>query len=99
MGSLFSRPSTPSYTSFVYQPNASPTPQASIPSAPSSPSQSDSQDEVITGAGVPAAEEEEVRDLVRRAARGRVSTVLTSYRGVLSDNGSLAPQRKTLLGE
>lgn len=43
--------------------------------------------------------EDQARDVVRRASRGRGSTIKTSFRGVLSQNNALAPQRKNLLGE
>jgi hypothetical protein len=42
-------------------------------------------------------EEKVISDLVRRN-RGRLGTVLTSFRGVLGAN-DLTPYRKTLLGE
>jgi hypothetical protein len=45
------------------------------------------------------AEAEKARDIVRRASRGRGSTIRTSFRGVLGENNSLVPQRKNLLGE
>ena len=44
-------------------------------------------------------DEKSVRDMIRRNARGRNSLIQTSYRGVLTDINSLAPQRKNLLGE
>lgn len=43
--------------------------------------------------------EDRVCDVVRRASRGRGSTIQTSFRGVLSEAGDLVPQRKNLLGE
>lgn len=44
-------------------------------------------------------DEEKVRAVVRRTNRGIGSTIQTSFRGVLGETNSLAPQRKTLLGE
>ena len=47
------------------------------------------------------ADAEKVQDAIRRVARNRGigSTILTSFRGVLDDQSTLAPQRKNLLGE
>jgi len=43
--------------------------------------------------------DEVVKDVIRRASRGRSSTIQTSFRGVLGQSNQLAPQRKILLGE
>jgi hypothetical protein len=43
--------------------------------------------------------DEQIRNVIQRAQRGRNSLIQTSYRGVLTDVTSLAPQRKNLLGE
>ena len=89
MGSLFSPPSVPTFSPVQLTPQASvnkPTPTESEPQTPNTETEID--------------EQEIVRDIVRRNFRGRNSLIQTSYRGVLNDEStSLAPQRKTLLGE
>ncbi len=51
-------------------------------------------------------DDENVRDVIRKTTRARSSTIQTSYRGILGDDGddfarsnALVPQRKNLLGE
>lgn len=84
MGTLFSKPSVPAYSPVQY---VSPT------STQENVSDSEvSQSETLN-------EEEAVKDVVRRASRGRNTTIQTSYRGVLNQDNKLSPQRKTLLGE
>lgn len=92
MGSLFS-PSTPAYSPVSYSPPvrtiSTPAPVASI-SSPSTVTNTDSK-----------TDEDIAKDIIKRTTRGRNSTIQTSYRGVLDpiSNGTIAPQRKSLLGE
>ena len=44
------------------------------------------------------ADEQRLENIMTRR-RGRLGTVATSFKGVLDSDSSLAPQRKTLLGE
>lgn len=46
-------------------------------------------------------DQDRAESIARQIARnrGRASTILTSFRGVLDKRSSLAPQRKNLLGE
>jgi len=84
MGSLFSAPPIPTIP-FVQ-------------SAPSSTSVNPASVE-RPSISVPDNNDEVVKDVIRRASRGRSSTIQTSFRGVLGESNSLSPQRKTLLGE
>lgn len=83
MGSLF-KTSTPRYTPTPY---VSPYTPAPIGEAGDTPTVNDNT--------------QKAQDTIRRLARNRGvgSTILTSFRGVLDDRSSLAPQRKNLLGE
>lgn len=85
MGSLFSSPSTPSAPSVKFE---APSTSVNPTTATSSVDQTQTPET-----------EDAVRDVIRRSSRGRSSTIQTSFRGVLGDANSLAPQRKTLLGE
>ena len=83
MGSLL-KTQTPSMPApYIYTPPAVQTPKAVDIPTPSA----------------SAEDEEKVRAVVRRTNRGIGSTIQTSFRGVLGETNSLAPQRKTLLGE
>ena len=91
MGSLASRPKVPDVqpVQYVYVPTSTYT-------APAATSDSSS------GITTPAPTEEEVKATARTnnlldRRRGRLGTVLTSFRGLLNDTVSGA--RKTLLGE
>ena len=84
MGSLFSSPSVPTVSPVAYVPSSQS--QTNIPQIPSSPAKPDET-------------EEAVRDIIRKSSRGRSSTIQTSFRGVLDETSSLAPKRKTVLGE
>lgn len=88
MGSLFS-PVVPAYSPMVYAPST-PRVNSSSPDNAGAPQ---------TGGEETFEREDSVRDFIRRTNRGRNSLIQTSYRGVLSDLNSLAPQRKNLLGE
>ncbi len=85
MGSLASRPKTPAVqpVQYVYVPTAS----SYTPTTPA-PSTAPTDDDVQAGA--------RNQNLLERR-RGRLGTVLTSFRGLLNDGVSGA--RKTLLGE
>ncbi len=87
MGSLFTY-STPSYRPMSYSvPRAAPS-KISEPPKQSGKSTQQSDEDVA-----------KVEDVIRRTARGRNSTIQTSYRGVLTDQSTLTPKRKNLLGE
>jgi len=83
MGSLF-KTSTPSYRPAPY------TPPSVNKQSKADAVQATSDDNT-----------EKAQDAIRRVARNRGvgSTILTSFRGVLDDKSSIAPQRKNLLGE
>ena len=87
MGSLASRPSIPAvqavYTP-VYMPSTPSTPEP-MPAVPVAPTEDDQ------------ASTRRTASLLERN-RGVFSTVLTSFRGILSQNKTPSP-RKTLLGE
>lgn len=87
MGSLF-KTSTPRYAPTTYAPVKG--------SAENNPTP-DTEDKTVSD-GVRT---QQAQDAIRRVARNRGvgSTILTSFRGVLGDRSSLAPQRKNLLGE
>jgi len=87
MGSLFSTPSTPTYSPVSYV-----VPSTSVNATTITTDNSTENDTTDT-------DTETVQDVIGRVARGRSSTIQTSFRGVLGDSNSLAPQRKTLLGE
>lgn len=94
MGSLASRPKVPSVARTVYVPVY--TPPASAPAPPLPAGQIDAP------VNTPSATEEEQASTRRNASllerrRGVLSTVLTGFRGILSQSG--AEPRKTLLGE
>ena len=105
MGSLASRPKVPSYSAspqVVYVP----APTASSPSTTNtSTSQSAGGSNVDAGTDstqVTSEVAKEVReDNLLRRSRGRLSTVLTGFKGILSDtaNTATSSQRKSLLGE
>lgn len=105
MGSLASRPKVPSYSAspqVVYVP----APTASSPSTTNtSTSQSAGGSNVDAGTDstqVTSEVAKEVReDNLLRRSRGRLSTVLTGFKGILSDTANTATnsQRKSLLGE
>lgn len=88
MGNLF-KPAVPSYAPVYIPPSAADSPSSDTNKTVAAPPElsGDDNDKAETA-----------KDVVRRAARGRGSTVLTSFRGVL-DGNNLAPQRKSLLGE
>lgn len=83
MGSLFSAPSVPTYFPVTYV-----APSTSVNPTMVTPSTDGSSTDTET-----------VKDVISRVSRGRSSTIQTSFRGVLGESNSLAPQRKTLLGE
>lgn len=90
MGSLASRPTIPAVQT-IYTP-------VYMPSTPTTTTQTPSVDPVPT----PEADPDQQGSARRSASllernRGALSTVLTSFRGILSP--STTPQRKTLLGE
>ncbi len=84
MGSLTSRPKVPDNQSqnIVYVP----TPSVTTP-APES----------VVEASPEEISKTRVENVLRRS-RSKLGTVFTSFRGILSDNGTI-PQRKSLLGE
>ena len=85
MGSIF-KTSTPRYTPMQY------TPPKTVVTQPVTPSKEDGGEDDTA---------KKAQDTIRRVARNRGvgSTILTSFRGVLGNQSSLAPQRKNLLGE
>lgn len=85
MGSLFKSPSVPQYAPVTYN-------------APPQNSQSTAQPD-SANESVGTTESDNAREVIRRTTRGRNSTIQTSYRGVLNATNTLAPQRKSLLGE
>ena len=89
MGSLTSRPKTPSTSSVqtVYVPTPVATPVTQTPDTPSD----------TTTDPAPTPEAARQQSLLDRS-RGRLSTVLTGFRGILDDTVR-ASGRKTLLGE
>lgn len=99
MGSVTSRPKVPATVSIPAPVVAAPVASAPVVATPS-PSLPSSSGAGSTAATPTAADiAQGVRDdnLLQRG-RGALSTVLTSFRGVLDDN--IAPkQQKTLLGE
>jgi hypothetical protein len=82
--------SPPQQVVYVTSP-ASPSPAKSAPSAPAdaAPDEQNKTDDQISA--------EKAENLLRRN-RSRLGTVLTSFRGILGQNG-MAASRKTLLGE
>jgi len=103
MGSLASRPKAPAIQQPVFIPVSVPAtvsspsriPQASSATASDSTAATDSSPATPTDGEVAA--QARTGGLLDRT-RGRLSTVLTGFRGVLGQS-SAAPQRKTLLGE
>ncbi len=89
MGSLTSRPKTPSRPQVVYTPAPVTNPSAPAPQ-PSTPAASTAGTDTETGAKTRAA------SLLLRD-RGVFGTILTGFRGLL--NPAAATPRKTLLGE
>lgn len=89
MGSLASRPKAPKVSQPVsyYVPVAPSAPAAPLPTG-QTPAVPDNETVAAQARGL---------GLLSRS-RGNLSTILTSFRGILGRNES-APQRKTLLGE
>ena len=89
MGSLASHPKVPSQPQYVpvYYPSPSPSPSPETPSIPTGQSEEPSGEEITTRRNA---------NLLERS-RGVLSTVLTGFRGVLSQTNT--QPRKTLLGE
>jgi len=89
MGSLTSHPAIPAAAQTVYVPVY--TPSATITTTtPATP--------VTTTPDTSTAANARNTNLLERS-RGVLSTVVTGFRGLLTDNNSTTPQRKTLLGE
>lgn len=95
MGSLASRPKVPNVqpVQYVYAPAVTPSPSTTSATATNTSSGTST---------IPTPTEEEVQASTRNQnllerRRGRLGTVLTSFRGLLNDTVSGA--RKTLLGE
>jgi len=103
MGSLASKPKAPAVRQqpvIVTVPSAVSTPVAAQPVPTSS---SSAVSAPATGGEAAEQSEETLQAQARGAGllsrkRGSLSTILTGFRGVLSDSGT-ASQRKTLLGE
>jgi hypothetical protein len=90
MGSLFSTPSVPTVSPVSYVPQQVAPPSTSInPTTVKDTSQNKKKED----------DDAAVKDIIKRATRGRSSTIQTSFRGVLEEANTLAPKRKTLLGE
>lgn len=93
MGKLTSVPKAPAAPTYVYVPAPAPTPSSQ--NTPSNPTPASSPD---------TSAEDEAAQAARRVAgilssrRGRISTILTSFRGFL-EPAAASPARKTLLGE
>lgn len=100
MGSIASHPKVPSAASTVYVPVYSPAPATTTAttSTTTGATTSSASDTAGggTGAGSTSTAASKTSSLLDRS-RGVFSTVLTGFRGVLSD--SKTPQRKNLLGE
>lgn len=90
MGRLISpsRPSTPQVVYYAPQPDPVTTPTPSSPTSGGTDEPEKTPEQVET---------EKAENLLRRN-RSRLGTVLTSFRGILSQN-DLSSARKTLLGE
>lgn len=93
MGNLF-KPSVPSSTPTYVPPVAAPkiVKAANNDTQQNTNTQTDKADDN-------QAQQDAAKDVIRKASRGRNSTILTSLRGVLSSENDLKPQRKSLLGE
>lgn len=103
MGSLASRPKVPRAASspqivYVPQPNSSPPSTGGTSSATTNEGASTNtgSNENAAQTGGEAPKEVRENNLLRRS-RGRLSTVVTGFKGILSDTTSR--QRKSLLGE
>ena len=110
MGSLASRPKVPTYTAspqvvYVPAPSTSVTASATTSATSGSSAGSTTQNTASSGTDTTQTTSEvtkEVReDNLLRRSRGRLSTVLTGFKGILSDtaNTATSSQRKSLLGE
>ncbi len=95
MGSLTSRPKAPTTPQTVYVPTTIPAPVTAPAPSPVMPTPAPSTPAATTSAPVQQAARE--ANLLERS-RGVLSTVLTGFRGVLS-NTTAPSGRKTLLGE
>jgi hypothetical protein len=94
MGKIFSPPKMPSAPTIIYESAAAKT----TPTADTTASDSSTPPSSSTGdTPEPTLDELRVQDILTRS-RGRLGTIGTSFRGVLEPN-TLAPVRKTLLGE
>jgi hypothetical protein len=92
MGSITSHPVIPAAAQTVYVPVYTPTTTATIPPAAGTTDNSAAPPDTSTASSV------KNNSLLERS-RGVLSTVVTGFRGLLSDTNSNTLQRKTLLGE
>lgn len=92
MGSITSHPAIPAAAQTVYVPVYTPTSTTTPAAITTTTDNSTSAPEPSTAASV------KNNNLLERS-RGVLSTVVTGFRGLLSDTNNDAPQRKTLLGE
>lgn len=92
MGSITSHPAIPAAAQTVYVPVYTPATPATTTPAASTTDNSASIPDTSTASSV------KNNSLLERS-RGVLSTVVTGFRGLLSDTNSNTPQRKTLLGE
>ena len=105
MGSLASRPKVPSYSAspqVVYVPAPTPSSPATTNTTTSQSTGGSNVDAGTDSSQVTSEAAKEVReDNLLRRSRGRLSTVLTGFKGILSDtaNTATSSQRKSLLGE
>lgn len=90
MGSLTSHPAIPAAAQTVYVPVYTSPASTTTPSTTTTPATT--TPDTSTAAGV------KNTSLLERS-RGVLSTVVTGFRGLLTDSNSTTPQRKTLLGE
>lgn len=91
MGSITSHPVIPAAAQTVYVPVYAPSPTVTTTTA-TTPTASTTNPDTSAPAAV------KNTSLLERS-RGVLSTVVTGFRGLLSDGNNTTPQRKTLLGE
>ena len=90
MGSLISKPKSPPSPQVVYVPAPKPVADTITADTSSAETETPKTDDEIQA-------EAREQNLLRRT-RGRLGTILTGFRGILSP-ASAAPARKSLLGE
>lgn len=91
MGSITSHPVIPAAAQTVYVPVYTPAATATTPATTTTDNSASTPDTSTAGSV-------KNNSLLERS-RGVLSTVVTGFRGLLSDTNNNVPQRKTLLGE